>query len=97
MTIDKAHVVVRDPQLLFTEMDREIVVLSMAGNNYVGLDAIGSRIWVLLQRPQRVEELCLVLSREYAASVEEIATGVLPFLTELAAEGLVQVVADSPA
>lgn len=97
MAIDSESVVVRDPQLLFSEMDREVVVLNMAGNNYVGLDVVGSRIWALLQTPQRVEDLCVLLSREYAATAEEIAAGVLPFLSELVSEGLVQVVGDAPA
>lgn len=97
MTIDREHVVVRDSQLLFSEMDREVVVLNMTGNNYVGLDVVGSRIWALLQTPQRVEDLCVLLSREYAATTEEIAAGVLPFLSELVREGLVQIVGDAPA
>ena len=61
----------------------------MAKNNYVGLDDIGKRIWGLLEKPIRVNALCVQLSRDFEATPEQVADDVIPFLEELEREGLV--------
>jgi len=72
------------------EVDTEIVILSLASNHYVGLDEIGRRVWELIETQQRTDELCQTLAGEFAASAEQIAGDVLPFLAQLESEGLVQ-------
>jgi hypothetical protein len=72
-------------------IDDEIVILNLKSNNYVGLDPIGRRIWEILDTVRSVEELCRLLSLEYEADPEQIASDVLPFLNEMEKEGLVQV------
>lgn len=73
-------------------IDQELVILNMAKNNYVGLDEIGRRIWEMLEKPRSVDALCVLLSREFEATPEQIATDVLPFLEELKNEGLIRIV-----
>jgi hypothetical protein len=91
MPIDLNSTVVRLDNLMSTQLDEEIVILNMAKNNYIALNEIGRRIWDLLERPMRVEELNLLLSREFAATPEQIAADVVPFLDKLASEGLLDV------
>lgn len=90
MAIDMNTFIVRDSEMMFTRMDNEIVVLNMSRNNYVGLDAIGGRIWELMQTPIRVHEICQLLGQEYEASAEQIESGVLTFLAELESEGMIR-------
>jgi hypothetical protein len=71
-------------------LDREAVILNLAGNNYLGLDEVGRRIWELLATPLRVDELCRELAREFEATEEQIAADVLPFLNRLEREGLLR-------
>ncbi|MBI2299904.1 MAG: PqqD family protein [Armatimonadetes bacterium] len=91
MTIDLKTRLVRDESLMTAPIDEEMVVLSLATDHYCGLDQVGRRIWELLAEPHEVGELCRKLSVEYAATPEEIASDVLPFLADIEAEGLVHV------
>ena len=91
MPLNRNTQVVRVEGLLNEPAGEDLVILNMSKNNYVALDAIGRRIWELLEKLQRVEDLCQELSQEYAATPEQIAADVLPFLEELVEEGLVQV------
>jgi hypothetical protein len=97
MAIELTTTVKRNTQLMTAPVDEEMVILNMARNNYVALDEIGRRIWDLLANEVRVEDLCQQLSREFAATPEEITTDVVPFLNDLVIEGLVHVVVERPA
>ena len=92
MPIEMNTCIVRLPDLQSAPVDEEIVILNLQTNNYVALDEIGRRIWELLASPRRVDELCQQLSREFAATPEQIAADVLPFLAELERENLTRVV-----
>jgi Coenzyme PQQ synthesis protein D (PqqD) len=83
--------VARFGELMSAPVDKEIVILSLASNHYVGLDDIGRRVWELLEAPRRMDELCQQLAGEFDATAEQIAADVLPFLVQLESEGLVHV------
>ena len=89
MAIDRESIVVRSNEAMFSAMDDEVVILNMKGNNYLGLDSIGTRIWELLHSPMRVDALCKHLNQEFEGTPEQILSGVLSFLTELENEGMV--------
>ena len=91
MAIESNTRVVRTEGIMTAPVDQEIVLLNMKGNNYISLDAIGRRIWELLENPVVVDELCRQLGTEFEATPEQISADVLPFLTELEGEGLVRV------
>ena len=97
MPIELSSLVVRGEGLMSAPIDKEIVILNMAKNNYVGLDDIGRRIWGLLEKPIRVDELCAQLSRDFEATREQIIADVTPFLEELAREGIVHFADKQPA
>lgn len=89
--------VVRDSQLMVARLDPEIVILSKATNNYLALDDIGCRVWELLETPRQVDELCELLGREFSATPEQVCADLLPFLSELTDEGVVEVVTSQSA
>lgn len=93
MAIESTTTVIRTEGIMAAPMDQDIVLLNMAGNNYISLDAIGRRIWELLEAPILVEELCRQLGVEFDATQEQICADVLLFLNELETEGLVRVAA----
>lgn len=95
-TIRSTSRLARARDQLSAPVDQELVILNLKRNNYIGLDEIGRRIWELLETPRLVEELYRQLSQEFNATPETIAADVLPFLNELAAEGLVDVVDERP-
>jgi hypothetical protein len=89
MAIDATTRVVRTEGIMTAPVDQEIVLLNMKGNNYISLDAIGRRIWELLETPVLVGDLCTQLGVEFEGPPEQISADVLLFLDELEREGLV--------
>ena len=89
--IELTSKIVRVDDLMSSPVDDEIVILNMAKNNYIGLDDIGRFIWEILVSPCRVDELCNRLSKDFAATPQEISADVLPFLEELRQEGLIRI------
>ena len=96
MALDMDTIVTRDAEAVATPVDNELVILNMAGNNYMTLDDIGRRIWELLATPMRVDDLCARLAGEYAGERKQIDTDVLAFLKRLAADRLVHIHRDWP-
>jgi len=72
-------------------LDRDIVILNPARDNYVGLDEVGRRVWTLLDAPCGVNDICRQVAQEFQGDPKRIAQDILIFLNELAAEGLVYV------
>ena len=97
MPIELTTRIVRTQGLKSELVDEDIVILNLVGNNYIGLNEIGRRIWELIETPRRADELCQQLSREFDATPEQIAADVLPFLAELEDERLARVVDERPA
>ncbi|MFZ4859323.1 MAG: PqqD family protein [Desulfuromonadaceae bacterium] len=91
MTLALTSTVIRTEGVMTAPVDHEIVILNMASNNYISLDAIGRRIWELLATEQTVTDACRKLSLEFDATEEQIAADLIPFLTELEKDGLVRV------
>ena len=92
MALDVTSTVIRNDGIMTAPVDDEIVLLNMAGNNYISLDAIGRRIWELLESAIAVKELCRQLGLEFEATEVQICADVLPFLLELEKDGLVRVI-----
>jgi hypothetical protein len=93
VTIEPRTVIVRAAGLLTAPVDDEIVILNPGKDNYVGLNAIGRVVWDLIEQPCEVAELCRSLSRDFDAAPDQIVTDLLPFLAELAEEGIARVIA----
>jgi len=82
-SVNLNSVVARNSTLIASEVDGELVMMSMMAGQYYGLDTIGTRIWQLLESECSVQELCGRLTGEFAVSADECAKDVLAFLHEL--------------
>jgi len=90
--MEQGAVVVRTEGLMSAPVDDDLVVLNAERDSYGALDAIGRRIWELLEAPLPVAELCAQLGEEFDGEPAPIAADVSAFLDELEQEGLVRVV-----
>jgi hypothetical protein len=88
--ITPAEFVVRNAEMPFRKLDDEVVMLDVAAGCYYGLDAVGSRVWELLEQPRQVREVCLVLVREFDVSLDVCERDVLALVERLLAAGLVR-------
>lgn len=69
--------------MVFSEMDGEIVMMSIENSEYYGLDPIASRIWELLEQPATIEQLVEKLMEEYEVDYNTCLLDVIAFSDEL--------------
>ena len=78
------------PEVLFQEVAGEIVLLDLESENYFGLDAVGARIWSLLQTGSKVGEVVDVLLQEFDVDRDTLETDVADLVERLAEAGLIR-------
>jgi hypothetical protein len=79
----------RKSDLLFNQIDGEVVMLSIENSEYYGMDKVGSRIWELLEQPVSFKELLGKLMQEYEVSEKQCTEDILAFLKKLEDKELV--------
>ncbi len=88
-TLPANAVLRRRPDSIASEIDGEVVVMSVATGRTYGLDKRGSRIWGLLENPTTVDALVQSLLQHYDTTAEKCRADVVAFLETLAANQLV--------
>jgi hypothetical protein len=73
----------RDGDWLAAKVGDELVMMSAAKGNYIGLSSVGARIWELIETPQTAESLCDALIAEYDVDPATCRAEVDAFLTTL--------------
>ena len=68
-----------------------MVILNLDSGMYFGLNAVGARIWNLIQEPRSVQDIRDLLLEEYEVDPERCENDLLALLHGLAAEGLAEV------
>lgn len=81
--------ITRNDELMSAPVDDEVVFLNPATGNYVALDAIGRRVWELLEAPTTLTSLVDYLVEEFNGDRDDIKTDVVTFLDDLVTEGMV--------
>jgi len=84
-------VVVRKGDLLTTEVDGELIAMSIENGACYGLNAVGTRIWALIEAPRSIDSLCATLLEEFDVTPETCRDQVTELLASLQAEGLVEI------
>ena len=81
----------RNNEVFASEIDEEIVMMNIQSGKYYGMDAIGSRIWELIDEKIRVKDIISTLLEEYDVTEEQCRKDVLDFLNELYDQQLVEI------
>ena len=97
MTLDMSSVVVASKDQLASGIGGETVILGLKAGRYYGVDAVGSRIWQLLQTPHRVAEIRDALVAEYEVERQRCESDLLALLEKMFAAQLIEVSAESRA
>jgi Coenzyme PQQ synthesis protein D (PqqD) len=90
-TVSAKSCVVATRNQVSSDLGGEIAILDLEGGMYYGLDAVGARIWSLLQDPRTVEEIRDVLVGEYQVESNRCERDLLALVQRLVEEGLVEV------
>lgn len=85
--------IVKIPEdVVFREVEGEMVLLNTGTGTYYGLDAVGSRMWDLLAEKKNIREVMEMMLQEYEVAAEDLQRDILHLVQELKTRGLVEVV-----
>jgi hypothetical protein len=79
-----------------SDIGGETVILGLQKGRYYGLDAVGARIWQLLQTPTSVADLQRAIVAEYDVAPERCQADLLALLQQLIDAGVVEEVSSVP-
>lgn len=94
--MDDHTLITRHADAMATDIDDATVILSLPSNCYVSLDAVGQRIWTLLDQPLRLDALVEHLQDQFEGDRGAIRRDVEQFLRELESDGLVTLQSADP-
>lgn len=81
----------RSDEPVAVEMDRSVVMMSLAQGMYFGLEGAGTRIWGLLERPRSAAQLSAELLEEFDVDAETCLRDVCEFLEALKDAQLIRI------
>jgi len=64
-------------------------MMSVANGRIMGVNAMGLRVWDLIEQPRDFHGICRTLCEEFDVSAEQCADQVDAFLTEMARRGAI--------
>lgn len=86
------HVRVRvSPDVVFRELEGELVLLHLRTGVYFGLDPVGTRVWQLLAGGRSLPEILEILVDEYDVGKRRAAADLQDLVGALSENGLVDV------
>ena len=86
---DTRIVVSRDQ--VSTTLSGETIILQMRDGTYYGLDAVGTRIWSLINVPATLAEIAATVEREYDVDGVRAMADLTALAGELLARGLIEI------
>ncbi len=83
--------------ILYNDLQGEIVILSPETGVYFGLDPVGTRAWQLIQHHGRLGAVRDAMLKEYEVSAERLEEDLQDLVTRLVDNGLVEVINEDDA
>ncbi|SRR5687767_14851561 len=95
MTLDPLSIVVASKDQLTSDIGSETVILGLSSGRYYGVEAVGARIWQLIQEPTAVADVRQTIVLEYEVDPERCEADLLKLLQRMIDAGLVEVRSES--
>lgn len=89
ITLDMRVVV--SPEVMLQDLGGEAVLLDLKSESYFGLDAVGTRIWHLVEQDGHLEVVHATLLDEYDVDAARLEHDLKELIGQLATTGLVTV------
>jgi len=84
-------IIQRDPEVIFSEADQDLIMVSIANGCYYGVSDVAREIWDAIEHPKRISDLVAGLTASYDVNPSLCEEQTLSFLEVLLDEGLLQV------
>jgi hypothetical protein len=88
-------IVARSEELVTSNLDGEVVMMSIDSGKYFGLDPIASEIWQLLETPRSIRALCDLLLPQYQVPREQGEQDVLAFCEQAREQKIIRVLKEA--
>ena len=94
--LDASSVFQRSDQQVSCNLDEEVAILDLEKSRYFGLAGVGAHIWLALEQPRSVAEICSSVVDHFDVTPEACRDDVVKFIASLQEAGLVQTVNAGP-
>lgn len=91
LTVSRDSIVVAANHQVSCDLAGDAVILNLKTGVYYGLDAVGARIWNLIQAPMTVADIQDIVLKEYDVEAGRCEGDLLALLQELTAAELIEV------
>ena len=81
--------VIRNSDLISTEMDGDTVMMSIERGEYFGLGGVGTRAWALLAQPTCVDAMAQTICNEFEVDLPTATADLQKFVQDLLDHSLV--------
>jgi hypothetical protein len=88
--------VTSDPDVVFQTVGDEAVLLNMKTSLYLGLNAVGTRMWIALTSAKSIQAAYETLLAEFDVSAEELRKDLEEFLAKLNEFSLINTSSELP-
>lgn len=88
---------VASKEQISSKLGQDAVILNLKTGVYHGLDAVGARVWNLLQQPTTMNDIRDVILNEYEVEPEQCEQDLVELLQRLADVELIEVENDTAA
>jgi Coenzyme PQQ synthesis protein D (PqqD) len=79
----KETVVVASADQVSSDLAGESVILSLKSGTYYGLNPVGSSVWMLIQEPKTIAEICEAILEEYEVDAQTCEADIQALLADL--------------
>lgn len=93
---DEATRVVVSSDQISAPVHGEVVILGMTDGVYYGLDAVGRRVWDLMQEPRTLGDIASVLATEFDVTRDRALADLISLAGDLSGHGLIEVIPAGP-
>lgn len=90
-TLSVHSIVLATREQVSCPLGEESAILNLKNTVYYGVNAVGARVWKLLQQPRSVQELRDALVDEYEVDAERCQSDLMALLEKMRSEGLIEV------
>jgi len=90
-TLSVHSIVLATSEQVSCPLGEESAILNLKNSVYYGVNAVGARVWKLLQHPRSVEELRDALVDEYEVDAKRCERDLIALLEKMRSEGLIEV------
>ena len=92
MPVSLSDVLTPSKDVVFREIDREVVILDLESGSYFGLNAVGSRAWSLLTEGSALSAVHAALAGEYDVDAGQLEKDLVAWADRLVEKGLLRAV-----